>query len=385
MDYHLDLLLDLPHVTVEFCTEIEGIYILTLRLLNETSICPHCKCEMERVNQTNYILIRDLYISGKSVILKVPRRQFQCGHCGRFSTEELPFISWKHQYTKRYEEWIYEQGKRMSLEQISRDEELCAQTIKKIFTEQAEANINSKEWINSKYLSLDEFANRKGHKDFKTTVVDLEHHKLIEVINSHRSEDIYNVLAKIPEDIRAEVEEVSIDMWGGFAGVIGKIFTNAKIVYDHFHIIQNVNKELNKLRKILNVKGKGLYYLLIKNKEDLTEEEKSDLTTFLSESPVLGIAYELKEELRDIYRSARTPGSAKRQLQKWLRYAKLFFRDSAGSIERHLEGVCNYFAHHMSSGITEGINTKIKLIKRRSYGLPKFEYLRLMLLTCFET
>jgi transposase len=76
MDYHLDLLLDLPHVTVEFCTEIEGIYIHTLRLLNETSICPHCKCETERVNQTNYILIRDLYISGKSVILKVPRRQF---------------------------------------------------------------------------------------------------------------------------------------------------------------------------------------------------------------------------------------------------------------------------------------------------------------------
>jgi transposase len=100
---------------------------------------------------------------------------------------------------------------------------------------------------------------------------------------------------------------------------------------------------------------------------------------------VLGIAYELKEDLRDIYRSARTLCSAKRQLQKWLRYAKLFFRDSAGSIERYLEGVCNYFAHHMSSGITEGINTKIKLIKRRSYGLSKFEYLRLMLLTCFET
>ena len=75
-------------------------------------------------------------------------------------------------------------------------------------------------------------------------------------------------------------------------------------------------------------------------------------------------------------------GCSQRRLQKWLRYAKLFFKDSAASIEKHLEGVCNYFEHHMTSGITEGINTKIKLIKRRSYGLPEFEHLRLMLLTC---
>lgn len=141
MDYHLDLLLSLPHVTVEFCTEIEGIYMLTLRLLNDTTTCPHCNSQMERVNQTNHILIKDLSISGKSVFLKVPRRQFQCFNCGRFSTEELDFINWKHHYTKRYEEWIYEQSKRMSFEQISRDESLAAKTIKKIFTECAEKHL----------------------------------------------------------------------------------------------------------------------------------------------------------------------------------------------------------------------------------------------------
>jgi len=384
MDYHLDLLLNLPYATVENCAEIEGYCILTLRLLNETSTCIHCESEMDRVNQTNYILIRDLSISGKPVLLRVPRRQFHCGKCGKFSTEGLSFISWKHRYTKRYETWIYEQSKKMSLEQISRDEDLSPKTIKNIFTELANTTVKEEKWMNSKYLSLDEFANRKGHKSFKTTLVDLENHKLLEVINSHKSEEICTALEKIPEDLRNGVEEVSIDMWGGFVSVIERVFPNAKIVYDHFHVIKNINKELNQLRKIKKVKGKSLHYLLMKNKEDLEEEEKTNLQTFLLESPLLLIAYGLKEDLRDIYRSARNPQSAKRRLQKWLRYAKLFFKDSAASIEKHLEGVCNYFEHHMTSGITEGINTKIKLIKRRSYGLPEFEHLRLMLLTCLR-
>ena len=96
--------------------------------------------------------------------------------------------------------------------------------------------------MNSKYLSLDEFANRKGHKSFKTTLVDLENHKLLEVINSHKSEEICTALEKIPEDLRNGVEEVSIDMWGGFVSVIERVFPKAKIVYDHFHVIKNINK-----------------------------------------------------------------------------------------------------------------------------------------------
>jgi transposase len=208
---------------------------------------------------------------------------------------------------------------------------------------------------------------------------------LLEIINSHKSEEICAALEEIPEDIRLGVEEVSIDMWGGFAKVIKRIFTNAKIVYDHFHVIQGINRELNKLRKSLKAKGKGLRYLLLKNQENLTKEEKSDLQSFLSDFPVLKIAFEMKEELRDIYRTARTPTSARNRIKQWLRHAKLFFQDSARSIERHLEGICNYFEHHLTSGITEGMNTKIKLIKRRSYGLPEFSHLRLMLLACFET
>jgi transposase len=67
-------------------------------------------------------------------------------------------------------------------------------------------------------LSLDEFSQHKGHQDFVTTVVDLEQHDLVEVIDSHKQEEIITALEAYPAEVRAQVEEVSVDMWGGVYG-----------------------------------------------------------------------------------------------------------------------------------------------------------------------
>ena len=96
----------------------------------------------------------------------------------------------------------------------------------------------------------------------------------------------------------------------------------------------------------------------------------------------MAIAYELKEELRTIYERSRTVMAAQRKMKKWSRIAGILYRDSAAMIDRHLRGICNYFENHTTSGITEGINTRIKLIKRQGYGFPEFEHFRLRLLAC---
>lgn len=141
MDFHLDILLHLPHVTVESCSEVEGQIILTLRLLNETICCPHCTHEIGTINQTKYSLIRDLSICGKPVLLRVPHRQFYCRNCERFPTERLEFVDWRHRYTHRYENWIYDQVRKTSLEQVSREEHLAANTVHKIFHHIAETRV----------------------------------------------------------------------------------------------------------------------------------------------------------------------------------------------------------------------------------------------------
>ena len=143
-------------------------------------------------------------------------------------------------------------------------------------------------------------------------------------------------------------------------------------------------RELNKLRRTVKVTERGSKYLLLSNAADLDVEPAKKLEEISAQSPCLAIAYQLKEELRAIYETSKTLKSAKRKVKKWLIYAKLFERESAQMIASHLEGICNYFISHATRVVMEGINNKIKLIKRQAYGFTNFENFRSRVLACFS-
>lgn len=215
-----------------------------------------------------------------------------------------------------------------------------------------------------------------------TVVSDIDKSSLLEVIDSHKSDKIIEVLKKQPQEIRENIKEVSVDMWGGFQKVIKEVFPNALIVIDRFHVMKLVNKALNKIRLLLELKGLKNRRLLLKNGADLTQEEKTDLQDLLNHSPCLSIAYELKEELRKIYETSTTVKMGLRRLQKWLVSARCLLGQTAETLERHIQEICHYFIQRTTSGVMEGINNKIKLIIRQSYGFNTFDSLREKLLAC---
>ena len=94
---------------------------------------------------------------------------------------------------------------------------------------------------------------RKGQGNFVTVVADISEGNFIEMIDSHRCEEIIEVLMKQAIEVREQVEEMSIDMWVGFPKVIKKVFPNAEIIIDRFHVRKVVNKDLNKLRKAAGI------------------------------------------------------------------------------------------------------------------------------------
>jgi transposase len=380
MDIHLDILLDLPNVTVFTCEQVEGFTVLKLKLLNEGISCPHCHSYTDEVHQNRPILVRDLPISGRKIYLKVPRRQFYCQNCQRYSTERLNFLEAGRNYTLRYEDYIYEKVKELTIEQVSVKEELSYERVSNIFRKISQKK--TRDWGYPERLSIDEFSRKKGKSDFVTVVSDLDRGSLLEVINSHKSEEIIKSLEKIPLKVRENVKEVCVDMWGGFPKVIKAVFPNARLVIDRFHVMKLVNKAVNNIRLERNLKGRKSRSLLLKNEEDLTEEETGELEELLKESPCLRIAYELKEELRDIYQTSTTVKMGLRKLKRWLSSAQIILGKVARTIERHLDGIANYFVQQTTSGIMEGLNNRIKLILRQSYGFKSFEMMREKLLAC---
>lgn len=214
-------------------------------------------------------------------------------------------------------------------------------------------------------------------------ISNLDEHNLVEVIDSHKANDIIAQILSWPESERLLVEEVSIDMWAGFAKVIRVVFPNARIVYDRFHVMKKINEELDKIRRQSGIKGGRSKWLLMKNGVDLDEVEKKELEEILKRNKRLREAYEWKEEFRGIYGENQKIEEGKEKMKIWIDKARNIYIETVKTVRRHFEGICEYFANRTSSGIMEGINNKIKLIKRLGYGFTNVDNFRARLLAAF--
>lgn len=384
MNFWLEELVDLPKFRIKNVLKEDLEIFLILDPKSEIAYCPHCQKKTDDLNQTRIVLIRDLPILGRRVYLKVPRRQFYCRNCQKYFTEPLDFVDAGRRFTRRYESSIYERVLTSSIEQVRREEDLSWDQVNGIHKHQYERQKKSS-WGTVRKLGLDEISKHKGHRDFVTVVSDLETGSLIEVIDSRQQEEITKVLMQQPLEVREAVEEVSVDMWRGFPKIIETVFPNAQITIDRFHVMKAINDNLDKLRKQIKspLKIKGARWLILKNQKDLSPDELDKLEQFLKTSKRLRKAYNLKEEFREIYEDIQKPEAAKQRFKKWLEEARKIYVDAVKTIRNHLDNICNYFLSRTTNGVMEGINNRLKLIKRQAYGFLNFENMRRRFLSCF--
>ena len=176
---------------------------------------------------------------------------------------------------------------------------------------------------------------------------------------------------------------------------------NAQIVADRFHVMKQINEELDSRRKkekraVEKIKNKKQRdkklstikyskYPLLKKKETLNEIEIEKLESVKQILPELGEMYEMKEEFRDIFNSQITGDEGFDRMIEWTKLSYKFFPKSCQTIKRWIDEILAYFDNRTTQGVVEGINQKIKLIKRRAYGLTNFDNFRrrVLLNWCF--
>lgn len=135
-------------------------------------------------------------------------------------------------------------------------------------------------------------------------------------------------------------------------------------------------KEKAKYEQVLEGFKKSKYVLL-KNEKDLSEEQESKLLQVKEVSSKLKRMHELKEEIRNIFERTNNWLTGLFQLGRWLASAKKYFPDSQNTIIRWLDEIIAYFDNRTTSGVVEGINNKLKLIKRSAYGFRNFDNYRI--------
>ncbi len=129
----VEKLLNLPGTKVAGYQQLEGYICLHLKFTSQGINCRHCQEYTQQFHQATFILVRDLPTFGQPVYLKLPRRRFYCPRCQRYVTQKLEFIDWRQVYTRRYEQHIYQRVLSVSVEQVSREEDLSSEVIQGIF------------------------------------------------------------------------------------------------------------------------------------------------------------------------------------------------------------------------------------------------------------
>lgn len=195
------------------------------------------------------------------------------------------------------------------------------------------------------------------------------------------------------------IEEVSIDLWKGYKSLVTEVMPKAQVVADRFHVMVQVNKELDTERKkekrraeqkVKEAKTKqekidsreilaGIIdskYALLKNEAYLNQEQKDKLAEVKGVSQSLKIMHQLKEKFRGIFEKQQQWSEGLMELGEWLSKAQKYFTNSKPTIIRWLDEILAYFENRTTSGVVEGINNKLKLIKRSAYGFTNFENFR---------
>jgi len=244
-------------------------------------------------------------------------------------------------------------------------------------------------------IGVDEIAIKKGHT-YRIVVSDLERKQPIWFGGEDRTEaSMDQFYAWLGPTKSRKIELAIMDMWKPFGASLQNNAPQAAIVYDKFHVMRHLAEALDKVRKdeYRRLSGKdrsyikGQKYTLLSNRENLTLDGRKALKKLLGANKRLNTAYLLKESFGQLW-GYQTEGWARRFFDQWkesLKWQRLKpYEKFAEMIERHWDGIAAYSRaeNKGSLGFVEGLNNKIRVIQRRSYGLRDEEYLRLKILTC---
>lgn len=218
-------------------------------------------------------------------------------------------------------------------------------------------------------------------------LVDIDTGKLIGLVKVILQIEVEKLMKNWGEEVLDKIEEVSIDMTGNYKNLVYRICPNAVVTVDRFHVTKVVHEELNQARISekktaleLNVESrekifnslKGNKFTILKAENKLTEKQKEKLDKIREASPLIRIMHSLKEEFHYLFDKSEDLGVCLLGLIDWLKKAAPYYQKSVKTIKRWFGEIIGYFERKTTSGVVEGINNKLKLIKRSGFGFNNF-------------
>ncbi len=355
-------------------------------------MCYLCKRSTREIHSYNERTVRDLNIFEAKTFVRVIYRTVKCQWCGHV-VEALGIINPYERVTKRLAKYILELTKFMTIKEVAEHLELDWKTIKKIHKSYLKDRFSPGNIGYPRVLAVDEISLKKRHR-YLTVIINWETGQVLWIGEGRKYETLKAFFDSLTEAQKASIQAIAMDMWDPYIKAVKECCPGASIVFDQFHVVKAFNKVIDKVRNTeyrkANKEGKevikGSKYLLLKNKENLLKEERPKLKSLLKLNKAITTVYVLKDYLKELWRYKYSKW-AENALEHWcsLAYesgirAVLSF---AKMLKRYAYGIINHCKFPIHTSRMEGINNKIKVIKRKAYGFHDIEYFSLIIKNAF--
>ena len=375
----------------------EGEIIFTIRYKPEALKCPNCggRDLIRRGSFPRRFIAPGIGMKPLSIELAVQR--VECRECGVVRQVKLGFADPRRSYTRSFERMVVDLSRRMTIKDVAEHLMVSWDVVKDIVKRYLHRRFARPKLKKLRRLAIDEITIGRG-RQYQTVVMDLRTGAVV-FVGDGRGAEALDPFWKRLKRSGAKVRAVAMDMSPSYIAAVSKNLPHAQIVFDHFHVIKMMNDKLSDFRRELYRETKsmlhteilkGTRWLLLKNPEHLEDErdERERLYEALWLNRPLAIAYYMKEELRELWKQ-RSKSRAEVFLVDWCKRAQAsgirFLIKFAGTLLSHRSGILAYYDHRISTGPLEGINNKIKTMKRQAYGFRDLEFFKLKILGIHET
>jgi transposase len=378
-------------------TEInkQGELIITIESTKSETRCHRCGREIRKMHgHDQWIIIRYLPVFGRSSYLRYRPKRYYCENCDATTTQKVDWHEPNSPHSQAYDEHILLQLVNATIEDVRIKEKLSYDGVLGVLERRIDSCVDWDRFDHLGIIGLDEISLKKGHANFVVIVtarLKNERLAILGVLENREKDTVIAFLRSIPIRLLKTIHTVCTDMYEGFTEAVREEVKSAKLVIDRFHVtrkyrdaVDSLRKsELRRLKEALTPEEytqlKGSIWALRKKQVDLKPEERKALRILFSHSPKLKQTHTLASQLTAIFDENIPPSSAKIKIKAWMKRVEksglVCFNDFMKTLSNWWEEITNFFHHRANSGFVEGFNNKIKVLKRRCYGLYNLKHI----------
>lgn len=318
---------------------------------------------------------------GLAVFLVYSIRRVNCSQCG-VKAEKVPWAKGKQRATTSFQWFLARWAKRLSWRETANVFGTSWDTVFEAVKRAVVWGLRNRNLDGIESIGIDEVAHKKGHK-YLTLVyqIDPNSRRLLWIGNDRTKITLRRFFRMFGKERTSTLKYICSDMWKAYLTVVAKKAKSAIHILDRFHIMQQFNKAIDKVRadeaRKLKKMGyellKSTRWLLLKRRGNLKRKEVLRLNELLKHNLQTTKCYLMKEDFQRLW-DYESPWRIGYFFADWIERAKRTkigpMQQLAKTLERHSEKILNWFAAkgEISAGAVEGMNLKVKLTTRKSFG-----------------